>query len=112
MAVSPNGQTLATSDRGHAVKLWEISSGREIGWLTNNQKLSGSCIFARWSVPATGDTDQMVRLWDVATLQQTEQFHGHGSEVTDVDFSADGLTLASGSKDKTAMIWNVHPTGR
>ena len=58
---------------------------------------------------ATGGADQMVRLWDVATRQQTEQLQGHGGEVMSVAFSADGQTLASGSKDKTAMLWSVHP---
>ena len=45
----------------------------------------------------TEDGDLPVRLWDVATRQQTEQLQGHGSEVLSVAFSADGQTLASGS---------------
>src|SRR6185436_627415 len=48
-------------------------------------------------------------LWNVATRQQTEQLQGHGGEVMSVAFSADGQTLASGSKDKKAMLWSLHP---
>jgi WD40 repeat protein len=49
----------------------------------------------------------MVRLWDVTTLQQIQQLRGHGSEVISVNFSGDGKTIASGSKDKTARLWSV-----
>jgi WD40 repeat protein len=110
MALSPDGQTLATSQRGPEVRLWDIPSGRNIGWLTNNQDNVWSLAFSpEGRFLATGGADQMVRLWDVATRQQSEQLGGHGSEVMSVDFSSDGQTLASGSKDKTAMLWNIHP---
>src|SRR5258705_12498693 len=38
-----------------------------------------------------------------------ERLKGHSSEAMTVGFSADGNTLTSGSKDKTAMLWSVHP---
>ena len=44
---------------------------------------------------------------DVATCIQIDQLKGHGGEVA--VFSADGQMLASGSKDKKAMLWNIQP---
>ena len=110
MALSPDGQTLATSYWGSEVKLWDVTTGQQIGSLTNNHHRVWSLAFSPdGRFLATGGADQTVRLWDVATRQQTEQLKGHGSEVMSVAFSADGQTLASGSKDKTAMLWSVHP---
>ena len=110
MALSPDGQTLATSYWGPEVKLWDVTTGRQIGSLTNNQHRVWSLAFSPdGRFLATGGGDQMVRLWDVATRQQIEKLQGHGSEVMSVAFSADGQTLASGSKDKKAMLWSLHP---
>jgi WD40 repeat protein len=56
-----------------------------------------------------GGVDQMVSLWDLATCQPVERLRGHGGEIRSVAFSADGQKLASGSRDRTAMIWSTHP---
>jgi dipeptidyl aminopeptidase/acylaminoacyl peptidase len=105
MALSPNGQTLATSYWGPEVKLWDVTNGLQIGSLTNNEHRVWSLAFSPDGRSlVTGGADQMVCLWDVATRQQTKQLKGHGSEVISVVFSANGQTLASGSKDKKAML--------
>ena len=110
MALSPDGQTLVTSNRGSKIELWDITDGQKIGWFTNNQHKVWSLAFSPdGRFLATGGADQMVRLWNVGTRLQTEQLHGHGNEVMSITISADGQTLASGSKDKTAMVWSVHP---
>jgi WD40 repeat protein len=110
MAFSPDGQTLATSDRDSKVAFWYLTNGQPIGWLTNNQCKVWSLAFSpKNGLLVTGGADQMIRLWDVVTRQQTEELRGHGSEVMSLAFSADGLTLASGCKDQKAMLWNIHP---
>ncbi len=51
--------------------------------------------------------DGTVKLWDVATKQNTATFVGHTDDVTSVAFSPDGTTLASGSGDNTVKVWDV-----
>jgi eukaryotic-like serine/threonine-protein kinase len=110
MALSPDGQSLATSYWRPEVKLWDVATGQQSGSLPiTPHRVWGLAFSPDGRSLATGGADQMVRLWDVPTRQQTEQLQGHGGEVMSVAFSTDGQALASGSKDKKAMLWSVHP---
>ncbi len=56
---------------------------------------------------AAGYAESDIRLWNIATGQQIGQFQGHGSWVSSMVFSADGMKLTSGSADQTIRIWDV-----
>ncbi len=63
---------------------------------------------------AWGLSDRTIRLWDVATGENTVTLAGHRSWVYSVAFSSDGKTLASGSYEwdqNTVRLWDV-ATGR
>jgi RNA polymerase sigma factor (sigma-70 family) len=50
---------------------------------------------------------QFVRLLDAATGKEIRRFAGHTDTVTSLAFSPDGKRLASGSKDRSAALWDV-----
>jgi hypothetical protein len=56
---------------------------------------------------ATSDTNNTVRLWDVATGQELPGLEGHCGLVTSLSFSADGKRLISGSEDTSVLIWDL-----
>src|SRR5262249_50491424 len=56
---------------------------------------------------ATGHADRSVRLWEVATARQRLRLEGHQANVGALAFSADGKLLASGSRDTTALLWDL-----
>jgi WD40 repeat protein len=56
---------------------------------------------------AAGFADSDIRLWNVATGQQTGRLEGHGSWVSSLVFWPDGKKLASSSADQTIRIWDI-----
>ena len=52
-------------------------------------------------------SDMTVGLWQVADGAVRYRLSGHENIVTDVEFSADGETLASSSADSTVRLWNA-----
>ena len=51
----------------------------------------------------------LVPLWDASTGSKLWVLTGHGALVLSVSFSPDGTTIASGSWDFTARLWNAKP---
>jgi WD40 repeat protein len=47
----------------------------------------------------------MIKLWAVETGQILHTLTGHTEEVSSIQFSPDGKTIASGSWDGTIKLW-------
>ena len=105
VAFSPNGKILASgSDDG--IKLWDVATGKNTATLRQGTRVWGVSI----AFSPDGKTLAIgmggIELWDVETKRRIATRHGHGSGPS-VMFSPDGKTLASGSRDGTALLWNV-----
>ena len=55
----------------------------------------------------SGNIDNTVRLWDLATDREIRKLEGHSEQVNSVAFSPDGKTALSGSSDHTARLWDL-----
>jgi RNA polymerase sigma factor (sigma-70 family) len=58
-----------------------------------------------------GAQGKTVTIFDAETLKELRRFAGHSEEVSGLAFAPDGKTLASGSKDKTVVLWDIQ-TGK
>ncbi|MEG4188954.1 WD40 repeat domain-containing protein, partial [Microcoleus sp. Pol17_C1] len=108
VSFSPDGKTLASASIDKTIKLWDVTTGKQIRTLQGHSDVVWSVSFSPdGKTLASASDDKTIKLWDVTTGKQIRTLQGHSYRVTSVSFSPDGKTLASGSIDKTIKLWDV-----
>lgn len=97
---SKDGKYLASADIGGAIKLWEISSGKELRSF-HGVDADFLAFSPDGSLIAASD-EYALKIWEAATGKERYSFEG-GSIL----FTPDGRLLASVGQDKTARVWEV-----
>jgi RNA polymerase sigma factor (sigma-70 family) len=132
LAFSPDGKILAANE-DWATRLWDVATGKLLGQFKGggpsavfspdgrtlatgsyeNEAPLGmgrSCQSCHApSAPLSPGCDKQVRLWEVATGKRRAVLQGHRGSVYALAYSPDGRTLASGSGDATALLWDTIP---
>ncbi len=108
VALSPDGQTLATGSYDQKVKLWNVASGAEMKTLSgHNGGVFGLSFRPDGKVLASASADRTVKLWDVATGKRLDTFSQPLKEQNTVAFSPDSKSIAAGGVDNRIRIWTV-----
>ena len=104
----PNGEWLATGGADNVVRIWDVSTGRELralrghtGWIKSLAASKDSDLLV------SAGNDRVIRLWNVKTGELLKSFTGHAGPIDALVFASDGRWFVSGSSDKTVRIWNV-----
>ena len=87
MAISPDGQTIASGSDDNTIKLWNLQTGDEIGTLTgNNQPVVGLVFSPDGNTIASGSDDEKIKLWDVSSRDLKRTINGHSEYVNSAVF--------------------------
>jgi WD40 repeat protein/serine/threonine protein kinase len=108
VAISPDGQTVATGDSDHAVRLWDAATGKERAVLLGHgQSVQGMAFSPDGHTLATVSRDATIGLWDVDKAQRRSVLRGHIGRIWGVAFSPDGRTLATAGEDGKVKLWDA-----
>ncbi|OAI54640.1 hypothetical protein AYO44_14565 [Planctomycetaceae bacterium SCGC AG-212-F19] len=103
---TPDGRTILGWPDDDMIRLWETVTGRERGRIAG--RFNAVAIAPDGKLLAGADrVEGIIRVWDLALLKEVQHFDGHDSDISALAFAPDGKTLASGSGDFTAMLWDL-----
>jgi WD40 repeat protein/transcriptional regulator with XRE-family HTH domain len=109
MTFSPNGNLLATGDTHGEIRLWQVSTFRQMLSLKGHESWVWSVSFSpdAQTLVSSGQ-DRTIKLWDTHTGQCLKTLQGSDCVIRSVEFSPDGQTFASGHGDATVRLWDAH----
>jgi WD40 repeat protein len=116
VAWTPNGTTVATSDKNGIIYLWDPATGHQQGRpleIAGAGKAYSTAISPDGSLLAAGYSSGTTYLWNLASRHLIGALPDPGStagkEVNTVAFSPDGHTLVTADGNGASYLWPVSP---
>ena len=108
VALSLDGQRIATGSKDFNVRLWDANTGTQIGAPLEHEGWIDDMAFSKdRHTIAVADRNRSIRLWNVETLEPVGEPMWQDGITMDMAFSPDGRMLATGGADGNVRFWDV-----
>ncbi|NJN73514.1 MAG: hypothetical protein HC799_12260 [Limnothrix sp. RL_2_0] len=109
IAISPDGQTIATGSNDGVMKLWNRQDGRLLATMSHAKRIWDIAFSPDGQTIATSTDDGAIALWTTEG-KQFDHIKAHRTTIRNTIFSTDGKLLISASRDGTVKLWQwEHP---
>jgi WD40 repeat protein len=106
MVATENDEMLLTGSREGVFEVWEDTISREF-FYDEMYGINAMALSSDEKLLLIGREKGDALLWNMEKMELIRIISGHQSAITDVDFSADGKSMLTASRDKTVRIWDV-----
>jgi len=108
LCVHPLGDMILTGSRDKSWALHDLSSGRCVRHVKEQQSGYGCMKFHPDGLILAGGTeDKVVQVWDIKDQVTVATLSGHEAEVEALSFSENGYYLSTASRDGTVKLWDL-----
>jgi WD40 repeat protein len=103
----------AASGDPYALRLWEVSTGEEVGRFRGHSSAVTCVAFApRAAQAASASRNGTLHVWNTITRRPAVSFRRPESPVLSLAFSPDGLRLLTGGEDRVVRVWDLRSGDR
>ena len=85
--------------------MFDAENGKELCELEGHDGTVNATAFTPDGSQVATANGKVVRVFDAKSGKLLGEIKGHDDEVTCLGYAADGKRLVTGSKDKTAKVW-------
>ncbi len=109
MAISPDGELIATSSLDRTVRLWDPRSGQQLRCLMGGHRdwVRAVAFSPDGKLLASTGDDGAIRLWDPISGERKYRLAGHEGWVRGLAWSPDGRIVVSGGSDGMVCLWEA-----
>jgi WD40 repeat protein/predicted Zn-dependent protease len=106
VAVSNDGEVIATGGRDQVIRLWNISTLEQIGTLEHRGVKSLRFSFNDHYL-ISGSWDNQVKVWNLEEKKAEYVNRAHSDDILTISFSRNGKYMATGGYGDSVKLWDL-----
>ena len=108
VAVSSNGERVASGSYDQTVKVWDVAAGTlACTFKGHSAPVTAVALSSDGKLVASGSKDNTIKLWDASKQAHGQIIEEEWNWIQSLAISPDGATVVSGSNDGVTRLWDT-----